>query len=72
MKNFEGLRIWQDARIFIGDIYKMMKDNKDYGFKDQLQRASISIMNILLKVLNRERLRNLNAIYKLQKQVVVK
>lgn len=26
-------------------IYKLFKDNKDYGFRDQIQRASVSIMN---------------------------
>ena len=33
------------ARNVINDIYKMMESYKDYGFKDQIQRASISIMN---------------------------
>ena len=26
-------------------IYDMMRDNRDFGFKDQIQRASVSIMN---------------------------
>ena len=45
MRNFEDLRVWQDARILVNDIYKMMSDCKDYGFKDQIQRAAVSIMN---------------------------
>ena len=45
MRNFEELRVWQDARILVNDIYKMMSDCKDYGFKDQIQRAAVSIMN---------------------------
>jgi len=45
MRCFEDLRIWQDARILVKEIYSITKELKDFGFKDQLQRASISIMN---------------------------
>ena len=44
-KNFEELRIWRDTRVFVFDIYSLMKENKDWGFKDQIQRATVSIMN---------------------------
>ncbi len=42
---FEGLYIWQESRIVVNRIYRMMKDCRDYGFKDQIQRAAVSIMN---------------------------
>ncbi len=45
MRNFEELRVWQDARLLVNDIYKMTEACKDYGFKDQIQRAAVSIMN---------------------------
>ena len=44
-RKLEELRIWSDARKFVKEIYLLMKDNRDYGFKDQIQRATISIMN---------------------------
>lgn len=44
-RNFESLRIWQESRIFVNDIYHMMENCKDYGFRDQIQRAAVSIMN---------------------------
>lgn len=44
-RNFESLRIWQEPRVFVNDIYKMMNDCKDWGFRDQIQRATVSIMN---------------------------
>lgn len=44
-RNFESLRIWQEARVFVNDIYGMMKNCKDFGFRDQIQRAAVSIMN---------------------------
>ena len=45
MKAFEDLRIWQDAQTIALEIYQMFKDVKDYGFRDQIQRAAISISN---------------------------
>ena len=45
MKSFEELRIWQDARVFVNSIYDLTENIKDYGFKDQIQRAAVSVMN---------------------------
>ena len=48
-KTFEDLWIWQEARDFVKLIYhdfsKGNPGHHDYGFKDQIQRAGISIMN---------------------------
>ena len=44
-RKIEDLRIWSDSRLFVKNIYILMKDNRDYGFKDQIQRAAVSIMN---------------------------
>lgn len=44
-RTFESLRIWQEARAFVNDVYAMMKNCKDYSFRDQIQRAAVSIMN---------------------------
>jgi four helix bundle protein len=45
MKSFEDLRIWQEAREFTNQIYDLTENIKDYGFKDQMQRAAVSVMN---------------------------
>lgn len=42
---FENLYIWKESRVLINSIYKMMSACHDYGFKDQIQRAAVSIMN---------------------------
>ena len=42
---YEDLIIWQLARTLVGKIYTSLQDVKDYGFKDQIQRASVSVMN---------------------------
>ena len=43
--NFEELVIWQIARDLTQEIYSSLSEVKDFGFRDQIQRASISIMN---------------------------
>ncbi|OGU73861.1 MAG: four helix bundle protein [Ignavibacteria bacterium RBG_16_34_14] len=46
--SFEDLKVWQDAREFVKSIYELTSsDNfrKDFGLKDQIQRAAVSIMN---------------------------
>lgn len=48
VKTFEDLQVWKDARKFVKSIYEltsMKKFKKDYGLKDQIQRAAVSIMN---------------------------
>ena len=44
-KFFEELEIWMEARQLVNVIYKNTISCKDYGFKDQIQRASVSVMN---------------------------
>ncbi len=48
VKSFEDLQVWQDARAFVKSIYELTSNDsfkKDYGLKDQIQRAAVSIMN---------------------------
>lgn len=42
---FEEIIAWQKGKELSLRIYKVFKLSKDYGFKDQIQRASVSIMN---------------------------
>ena len=46
-KSFEELPIWQEARtlvVFIYSLTKVSEFSKDFGLKDQMQRACVSIM----------------------------
>lgn len=45
MRNFESLRVWQNSRLFVNSIYDLMADNRDWGVRDQIQRAAVSVMN---------------------------
>jgi four helix bundle protein len=46
-KRFEDLEVWQKARAFMSPIYELGKeliDRKDYELRNQIVRASMSIM----------------------------
>ena len=45
IKTFEEILAWQKAKVLVVDIYSYFRNSNDYGFKAQIQRASISIMN---------------------------
>jgi len=45
IERFEDIKAWQKAREMDLCIYQVFKNNKDFGFKDQIQRAGVSIMN---------------------------
>ena len=45
IERFEDIVAWQKAKNVSAQVYSLFKSNKDYGFKDQIQRASVSIMN---------------------------
>ncbi len=43
--SFKDILAWQKAYELTVDIYSSFKECRDYSYKDQIQRASISIMN---------------------------
>ncbi|MEX0802822.1 MAG: four helix bundle protein [Candidatus Binatia bacterium] len=48
VKNFEDLEIWKDARALTRGIYQLTRDSrfsKDFGLRDQIRRAAVSIMS---------------------------
>ena len=56
-KSFEELNVWKDSREFVRAIYKLTsasKFQKDYGLRDQIQRAAVSIMNNIAEGFERD------------------
>jgi four helix bundle protein len=45
IERFEDIIAWQKAKDLTVHIYKIFDSSKDFGFKDQIQRAAVSIMN---------------------------
>ena len=42
---FEDSIAWQKSKVLVFDVYTCFKNIKDYSFKDQIQRAALSVMN---------------------------
>jgi len=42
-KRFEDLEIWKEGMEICKDVYVLLKECNDFGLKDQMQRAAVSI-----------------------------
>jgi four helix bundle protein len=45
INHFEEIEAWKKSQIVAINIYNILKENLDFGFKNQIQRAVISISN---------------------------
>ena len=45
IEKFEDIIAWQKSKGLTVDIYKQFRNCKDFGFKNQIERATVSIMN---------------------------
>jgi len=45
IERFEDIIAWQKAKDLAVSVYGIFEPCKDYSFKDQIQRASVSVMN---------------------------
>lgn len=58
-RSFEELRIWQQARGIVHDVYRDFESGRaerDYGFRKQIQNAAVSIMNNIAEGFERKTL----------------
>lgn len=53
VRKFEDILVWQKSKTLTLTIYKLLQIHRDYGFRDQIQRASVSIMNNVAEGLER-------------------
>jgi four helix bundle protein len=47
IKKFENLDCWKEARVLVNEAYELTKKTKfrkDFGLRDQIQRAAVSAM----------------------------
>jgi four helix bundle protein len=58
IERFEDFVAWQKARVLTAEIYRITDEGKfarDYGLKDQIRRAAVSIMSNIAEGFERER-----------------
>jgi four helix bundle protein len=55
VQRFEDLVVWKEARKMSKDIYATFLQNPDRGFRDQIQRAAVSIMNNIAEGFDRSK-----------------
>jgi four helix bundle protein len=42
---FEDIESWKEARLLVRDIYRVIGKCRDFGYRDQIQRAAVSVMS---------------------------
>lgn len=57
---FEDLVAWQKSRELIKIVYVVFRANRDYAFRDQIQRAAVSIGNNIAEGFERRSDKQLN------------
>ena len=58
VQNFEDLNVWKQARLLTQEVYRLTKTEKfsrDFGLRDQIQRAAISVMSNIAEGFERGR-----------------
>lgn len=45
IQKFEDVIAWQKSKLLAIEVHELFKDARDFSFKDQVFRASLSIMN---------------------------
>jgi four helix bundle protein len=45
IERFQDAIAWQKTKQLCVEVYKTFENSKDFGFRDQIQRAAVSVMN---------------------------
>ncbi len=45
IERFEDIIAWKKAKELTVNVYSLFSESKDFGFTNQIQRASVSVMN---------------------------
>ncbi|MBE0616968.1 MAG: four helix bundle protein [Proteobacteria bacterium] len=53
IERFEDIEAWKEARKLVQHVYRSLRDCRDFGFCDQMQRAAVSVMSNIAEGFNR-------------------
>lgn len=53
IQKLEDMIVWQKAQDMAVLVYQLFRSNNDFGFRDQIQRAAVSVSNNLAEGLER-------------------
>ncbi|WP_445005062.1 four helix bundle protein [Halomonas mongoliensis] len=56
--NFEKLQVWKRSARLSAELYKAMRDLRDFGFKDQITRSGLSIPSNIAEGMTRSTTRD--------------
>ena len=45
IEKFEDIIAWQKSKVLAVDVYRQFRECRDFGFKNQIERAAVSVMN---------------------------
>lgn len=54
IERFEDILSWQKSKTLAVGIYSLFRNEKDFSFKNQLERASVSVMNNIAEGFERQ------------------
>ena len=54
IERFEDIMAWQRAKELVLGVYGVFEGIRDYGFKGQIERAAVSIMNNIAEGFERQ------------------
>jgi len=69
IEKFEDIIAWQKSGELTLLIYSGFKNNRDFNFRDQIQRASVSIMNNIAEGFERMGNKEFNSFYALSMEI---
>ncbi len=57
IEKFEDINVWKESRSLVNAVYQITAKqtfSKDFGLKDQIQRAAVSVMNNIAEGFERD------------------
>ncbi len=54
IEKFEDVVAWQKAKEMSIQVYRSFESTRDFGFRDQVRRASVSVMNNIAEGFERQ------------------